>query len=154
MTEGTTSDAAEGADTLTRLEQEGEIAADYLEGLLDIADLEQKWPTGKARPSYLIDEPIEEVPGLVMAFGSLRPRILGLRPHRDESSRTAYDAFLTTYAQRFGGNSKPPVLPRYEVISPALVRLCRTLERNCSGQSTAAARPARLARVPGAAAAR
>ncbi|MFE5815968.1 protein jag [Streptomyces sp. NPDC056479] len=40
MTEGTTSAAAEGVDTLTRLEQEGEIAADYLEGLLDIADLD------------------------------------------------------------------------------------------------------------------
>ncbi|GAA2587597.1 Jag family protein [Streptomyces violaceus] len=40
MTEGTTSSAAEGADTLSRLEQEGEIAADYLEGLLDIADLD------------------------------------------------------------------------------------------------------------------
>ncbi|WP_336321152.1 protein jag [Streptomyces lavendofoliae] len=39
MTEGTTS-AAQGVDTLTRLEQEGEIAADYLEGLLDIADLD------------------------------------------------------------------------------------------------------------------
>ncbi|WP_200302974.1 Jag family protein [Streptomyces adelaidensis] len=41
MTEGTTSaDASEGGDTLTRLEQEGEIAADYLEGLLDIVDLD------------------------------------------------------------------------------------------------------------------
>ncbi|GHH05488.1 protein jag [Streptomyces lanatus] len=40
MTEGTTSAAVEGADTLSRLEQEGEIAADYLEGLLDIADLD------------------------------------------------------------------------------------------------------------------
>ncbi|MDI9884799.1 R3H domain-containing nucleic acid-binding protein [Streptomyces sp. HNM0645] len=40
MTEGTTSAAAEGGDTLSRLEQEGEIAADYLEGLLDIADLD------------------------------------------------------------------------------------------------------------------
>lgn len=30
----------EGTDTLNRLEQEGEIAADYLEGLLDIADLD------------------------------------------------------------------------------------------------------------------
>ncbi|MEW2191391.1 protein jag [Streptomyces microflavus] len=41
MTEGTTSTAAaEGSDTLTRLEHEGEIAADYLEGLLDIADLD------------------------------------------------------------------------------------------------------------------
>ncbi|WP_030744323.1 protein jag [Streptomyces sp. NRRL F-5135] len=43
MTEGTIS-AAESADeaddALTRLEQEGEIAADYLEGLLDIADLD------------------------------------------------------------------------------------------------------------------
>ncbi|MGW8849538.1 Jag family protein [Streptomyces xiamenensis] len=36
----TTSTAAEGTDALTRLEQEGEIAADYLEGLLDIADLD------------------------------------------------------------------------------------------------------------------
>ncbi|WP_328398798.1 single-stranded DNA-binding protein [Streptomyces sp. NBC_00390] len=40
MTEGTISAATEGGDTLTRLEQEGEIAADYLEGLLDIADLD------------------------------------------------------------------------------------------------------------------
>ena len=40
MTEGTTSTASEGGDTLTRLEQEGDIAADYLEGLLDIADLD------------------------------------------------------------------------------------------------------------------
>ncbi|MGP3967850.1 Jag family protein [Streptomyces sp. 6N223] len=36
----TTSTAAQGTDVLTRLEQEGEIAADYLEGLLDIADLD------------------------------------------------------------------------------------------------------------------
>jgi spoIIIJ-associated protein len=49
VTEGTTSaadagpaaQADESADTLVaRLEQEGEIAADYLEGLLDIADLD------------------------------------------------------------------------------------------------------------------
>lgn len=40
MTEGTTTAAAESGDTLSRLEQEGEIAADYLEGLLDIADLD------------------------------------------------------------------------------------------------------------------
>jgi spoIIIJ-associated protein len=35
-----TTEAAEGTDALSRLEQEGEIAADYLEGLLDIADLD------------------------------------------------------------------------------------------------------------------
>jgi spoIIIJ-associated protein len=40
VTEGTTSPAAEGVDPLSHLEQEGEIAADYLEGLLDIADLD------------------------------------------------------------------------------------------------------------------
>jgi spoIIIJ-associated protein len=43
VTEGTISAAADeggDTDTLTRLEQEGEIAADYLEGLLDIADLD------------------------------------------------------------------------------------------------------------------
>jgi spoIIIJ-associated protein len=36
---GTATDSGSSA-TLTRLEQEGEIAADYLEGLLDIADLD------------------------------------------------------------------------------------------------------------------
>jgi spoIIIJ-associated protein len=37
----TTTATAEGSESaLTRLEQEGEIAADYLEGLLDIADLD------------------------------------------------------------------------------------------------------------------
>lgn len=35
-----TTEAVEGTDALTRLEQEGEVAADYLEGLLDIADLD------------------------------------------------------------------------------------------------------------------
>ncbi|MFG2841784.1 protein jag [Kitasatospora sp. NPDC048296] len=47
MTEGTTTSAVEAeaaasADEslITRLEQEGDIAADYLEGLLDIADLD------------------------------------------------------------------------------------------------------------------
>jgi spoIIIJ-associated protein len=40
VTEGTTTSAAAEGDTMTRLEQEGEIAADYLEGLLDIADLD------------------------------------------------------------------------------------------------------------------
>lgn len=33
-------DSSNGADLLDLLEQEGEIAADYLEGLLDIADLD------------------------------------------------------------------------------------------------------------------
>jgi spoIIIJ-associated protein len=46
VTEGTTSAAADAPapatknDIIARLEQEGEIAADYLEGLLDIADLD------------------------------------------------------------------------------------------------------------------
>mgnify|MGYP001345893619 CR=1 FL=1 len=42
MTEGTTAPAPESGEdeTLLRLEQEGDIAADYLEGLLDIADLD------------------------------------------------------------------------------------------------------------------
>ncbi|WBP87861.1 Jag family protein [Kitasatospora cathayae] len=46
MTEGTTSAveaeaaASAGESLISRLEQEGDIAADYLEGLLDIADLD------------------------------------------------------------------------------------------------------------------
>lgn len=40
MTDTTSPAAQDDTDVLTRLEQEGEIAADYLEGLLDIADLD------------------------------------------------------------------------------------------------------------------
>ncbi|RII06943.1 R3H domain protein [Streptomyces sp. YIM 130001] len=41
MTEGTTTSATvEAGDLVSDLEQEGDIAADYLEGLLDIADLD------------------------------------------------------------------------------------------------------------------
>jgi spoIIIJ-associated protein len=41
VTEGTTATESSSADTTaSRLEQEGDIAADYLEGLLDIADLD------------------------------------------------------------------------------------------------------------------
>ncbi|WP_285391165.1 Jag family protein [Streptomyces sp. RKAG337] len=42
VTEGNSTTVTDGgsADRLSRLEQEGEIAADYLEGLLDIADLD------------------------------------------------------------------------------------------------------------------
>ena len=44
MTEGTTSAAAEGADTLTRLEQEGEIAAGYaLFGSEGVQPLLHEW---------------------------------------------------------------------------------------------------------------
>ncbi|MDR3080173.1 MAG: single-stranded DNA-binding protein, partial [Streptomyces sp.] len=43
MTDGTTSavdTAPAGESVLSRLEHEGDIAADYLEGLLDLADLD------------------------------------------------------------------------------------------------------------------
>jgi spoIIIJ-associated protein len=40
VTDTTSPAAQDDTDVLTRLEQEGEIAADYLEGLLDIADLD------------------------------------------------------------------------------------------------------------------
>ncbi|GAA3160081.1 single-stranded DNA-binding protein [Planomonospora alba] len=40
MTEGQQETAAKAAPDLAALEQEGEIAADYLEGLLDIADID------------------------------------------------------------------------------------------------------------------
>jgi len=40
QSDSTVADQAEAESRLTRLEEEGEIAADYLEGLLDIADLD------------------------------------------------------------------------------------------------------------------
>ncbi|BFV58059.1 single-stranded DNA-binding protein [Kitasatospora sp. CMC57] len=40
MTEGTTATESSADNLVARLEQEGDIAADYLEGLLDIADLD------------------------------------------------------------------------------------------------------------------
>src|ERR1035441_36515 len=46
-------------------------------------------------------------------------------------------------------NSKPPVLPRWEITRPARVRFCRALHRNCSGHSAAADSSERLTRAPG-----
>ena len=47
----------DNADKLTRLEEEGEIAADYLEELLDIADLEIDVENGRASVEIVADDP-------------------------------------------------------------------------------------------------
>lgn len=80
-------------------------SVDRVEAIID--EIEAKWPTGVERPAYLIDEPIEGMAALVVTYETIRPRILGVRPHRDARSRTAYQAFLTAYAQKFGQSSRP-----------------------------------------------
>ena len=47
----------DNADKLTRLEEEGEIAADYLEELLDIADLDGDVENGRASVEIVADDP-------------------------------------------------------------------------------------------------
>ncbi|WP_432151290.1 protein jag [Streptomyces sp. bgisy029] len=95
MTEGTTSKAAaEGSDTLTRLEQEGEIAADYLEGLLDIADLDgdidMDVEADRAAVSIISDSP-REIQKLVGRDGEVLEalqELTRLAVHRETGDRS------------------------------------------------------------------
>ncbi|WP_351230220.1 R3H domain-containing nucleic acid-binding protein [Streptomyces sp. NPDC002133] len=94
MTEGTTS-AAEGGDTLTRLEQEGEIAADYLEGLLDIADLDgdidMDVEADRAAVSIISDSGSRELQKLVGRDGEVLEalqELTRLAVHRETGDRS------------------------------------------------------------------
>ncbi|WP_406862012.1 R3H domain-containing nucleic acid-binding protein [Streptomyces sp. HUAS MG47] len=95
MTEGTTSAAAEGGDTLTRLEQEGEIAADYLEGLLDIADLDgdidMDVEADRASVSIVSDSSSRELQKLVGRDGEVLEalqELTRLAVHRETGDRS------------------------------------------------------------------
>ncbi|MYV38604.1 KH domain-containing protein [Streptomyces sp. SID1328] len=95
MTEGTTTAATEGADTLTRLEQEGEIAADYLEGLLDIADLDgdidMDVEADRASVSIISDAPGRDLQKLVGRDGEVLEalqELTRLAVHRETGDRS------------------------------------------------------------------
>ncbi|MFD3331160.1 protein jag [Streptomyces sp. NPDC058700] len=95
MTEGTISAAAEGGDTLTRLEQEGEIAADYLEGLLDIADLDgdidMDVEADRAAVSIISDSSSRELQKLVGRDGEVLEalqELTRLAVHRETGDRS------------------------------------------------------------------
>ncbi|MER7758444.1 R3H domain-containing nucleic acid-binding protein [Streptomyces sp. NPDC097619] len=95
MTEGTISAAAEGGDTLTRLEQEGEIAADYLEGLLDITDLDgdidMDVEADRASVSIVSDSATRELQKLVGRDGEVLEalqELTRLAVHRETGDRS------------------------------------------------------------------
>jgi spoIIIJ-associated protein len=95
VTEGTISAAAEGGDTLTRLEQEGEIAADYLEGLLDIADLDgdidMDVEADRAAVSIVSDSPGRDLQKLVGRDGEVLEalqELTRLAVHRETGDRS------------------------------------------------------------------
>lgn len=99
MTEGTTSAAPEGGDTLTRLEQEGEIAADYLEGLLDIADLDgdidMDVEADRAAVSIISDSSGRDLQKLVGRDGEVLEalqELTRLAVHRETGDRSRIDA--------------------------------------------------------------
>ncbi|MER6915261.1 R3H domain-containing nucleic acid-binding protein [Streptomyces sp. NPDC000594] len=96
MTEGTIPAAAEAeGDTLTRLEQEGEIAADYLEGLLDIADLDgdidMDVEADRAAVSIISDSSSRELQKLVGRDGEVLEalqELTRLAVHRETGDRS------------------------------------------------------------------
>jgi spoIIIJ-associated protein len=125
VTEGTTSAATEGGDTLTRLEQEGEIAADYLEGLLDIADLDGDIDldvdNGRASVSIVggdlgvlvgrdgaVLEALQELTRLAVLreTGERSRLMLDVAGHR-AARRAALEAEATTAAETVRGSGEP-----------------------------------------------
>ncbi len=73
--------------------------------------IERAWPGGPSKPSYLIDEPIEGAADLAVDHPTVRPRILGVRPHRDARSRQAYGGFVSAYVGKYG--SQPVMRSEY-----------------------------------------
>lgn len=99
MTEGTITSAAAEGDTLSRLEQEGEIAADYLEGLLDIADLDgdidMDVEADRAAVSIISDASSRDLQKLVGRDGEVLEalqELTRLAVHRETGDRSRIDA--------------------------------------------------------------
>ncbi|WP_062209726.1 R3H domain-containing nucleic acid-binding protein [Streptomyces sp. NBRC 109706] len=95
MTDTTSTAAPEETDDLTRLEQEGEIAADYLEGLLDIADLDgdidMDVEGDRAAVSIISDAPSRDLQKLVGRDGEVLEAIqelTRLAVHRETGERS------------------------------------------------------------------
>lgn len=91
----TTSAPTEETDELTRLEQEGEIAADYLEGLLDIADLDgdidMDVEGDRAAVSIVSDGPSRDLQKLVGRDGEVLEalqELTRLAVHRETGERS------------------------------------------------------------------
>ncbi|RBM05573.1 R3H domain-containing nucleic acid-binding protein [Streptomyces sp. PT12] len=91
----TTSTATKDADVLSRLEQEGEIAADYLEGLLDIADLDgdidMDVEGDRAAVSIVSDGPARDLQKLVGRDGEVLEalqELTRLAVHRETGERS------------------------------------------------------------------
>lgn len=125
MTEGTTSTAAEGSDTLTRLEQEGEIAADYLEGLLDIADLDgdidMDVEADRAAVSIISDS-ARDLQKLVGRDGEVLEalqELTRLAVHRETGDRSRIDAGHRRPSGPRSGPSSPSWVPRPRMRSRA-----------------------------------
>lgn len=119
MTEGTTTAAAESGDTLTRLEQEGEIAADYLEGLLDIADLDgdidMDVEADRAAVSIVSDSSSRDLQKLVGRDGEVLEalqELTRLAVHRETGDRSRIDAGHRRPSGRRSARSSRPWAPR------------------------------------------
>lgn len=91
--------APEGTDTLSRLEQEGEIAADYLEALLDIADLDgdidMDVEADRAAVSIISEGSSRDLQKLVGRDGEVLEAIqelTRLAVHRETGDRSRIDA--------------------------------------------------------------
>jgi spoIIIJ-associated protein len=94
-TDTTEATAEEGTDSLSHLEQEGEIAADYLEGLLDIADLDgdidMDVEADRAAVSIISDGPSRDLQKLVGRDGEVLEalqELTRLAVHRETGDRS------------------------------------------------------------------
>ncbi|GGO49060.1 single-stranded DNA-binding protein [Streptomyces daqingensis] len=94
-TDTTEATAVEETDSLSHLEQEGEIAADYLEGLLDIADLDgdidMDVEADRAAVSIISEGPSRDLQKLVGRDGEVLEalqELTRLAVHRETGDRS------------------------------------------------------------------
>jgi len=106
-TDTTEATAAEETDSLSHLEQEGEIAADYLEGLLDIADLDgdidMDVEADRAAVSIISDGPGRDLQKLVGRDGEVLEalqELTRLAVHRETGDRSRLMLDIASFRAR------------------------------------------------------
>jgi ABC-type branched-subunit amino acid transport system substrate-binding protein len=111
--------------------------------------LEQRWPDGKPRPTYLTIDPVKSADLLNAAASSddLRRRIRGTGTTPSPRSKSTYDAFRVSYELRYPGSQAngSGLGPSYDTVYAIAFAMAATRNMPLTGQNLATG----LARLTG-----
>lgn len=101
--------------------------------------IEQNWPAGKPRPTYLTIDPVKSAELLNAAASNedLRQRIRGTGTTPSARSRATYDAFRVSYELRYPGNpaNGSGLGPSYDTVYALAFAMAATRDLPLTGQN-------------------